>query len=95
MWNGVAGEGRRGFYGNVKDDYRLIGRDVSTVTAGGAGKNVAAAVPSVPVTGSVGVSLSDAGEKRKGLVMLDKVKIAGVDGLGDQALVPSADELWG
>jgi hypothetical protein len=95
MWNGAAGEGRRGFYGNVRDDYRLIGKDVSTITAGGAGKNVAAAAPNVPVTGSVGVKLGDAGEKRKGLVMLDNVKIAGVDGVGDQALVPSAEELWG
>lgn len=128
MWNGVAGEGRKGFYGNVRDDYRMIGKDVArpgsrsdnggNAAAGGAGGagggagggggvsfGVVMGGTIVPVTGSLGSGMGelgfrgDEGLKRKGLVIGDKVKIAGVDGvsvgLGEQALVPSAEELWG
>ena len=31
QWNGLAGEGKTGFYMNVKNDYRLIGKDVDKV----------------------------------------------------------------
>ena len=31
QWNGVAGEGKTGFYTNIKNDYRLIGKDVDKV----------------------------------------------------------------
>ena len=33
QWNGVAGEGRTGFYANVKNDYKLIGKDVDKIEA--------------------------------------------------------------
>lgn len=79
-WNGVAGEGKKGFYRNVMDDYKMIGKDVST--------------PIVTEIQNKPEMLT------KKTVNDGKVKIAGLDAPmaelgGSQALVPSADELWG
>jgi hypothetical protein len=95
LWHGVAGEGRKGFYANVVDDYRMIGKDVTTATQSEERererererrKSLVRPEVTFQKIGSIGAE--------------NKVKIAGVDPLGvgigtGQALVPSAEELWG
>ena len=86
MWNGVAGEGKKGFYANVADDYRLIGKDVTTTNK--AEDERKTTIPKPDVT-QKRIGTSD-GEGR--------VKIAGVDPIavsGGQHMVPSSEELWG
>ena len=83
---GVAGEGKKGFYANVVDDYRLIGKDVSTANHLEDKRKTMIVKPEVTLKkiGTVG------GDER--------VKIAGVDpdaAGGGQHMVPSSEELWG
>lgn len=86
VWNGAAGEGKKGFYANVVDDYRLIGKDVSTANHLENKRKTMLVKPEVMLKkiGTVG------GDER--------VKIAGVDPDavgGGQRMVPSSEELWG
>jgi hypothetical protein len=89
LWNGVAGEGRKGFYANVVDDYRMIGRDVSTTNDIDNKRKTMMPKPALEVTVKKIESVGSEG----------RVKIAGLDpGVmqsGGQLLVPSSDELWG
>ena len=92
MWNGVAGEGRKGFYANVVDDYRMIGRDVSVLHDAEIKRKTMLLekpkpTPVVPVLKKIGTSGGDG-----------RVKIAGLDPevvVGGQQLVPTSEELWG
>ena len=87
VWNGAAAEGKKGFYANVVDDYRLIGKDVSTANHLENKRKTMLVKPEVTwkKIGTVG------GDER--------VKIAGVGpdavGCGGQHMVPSSQELWG
>ncbi len=86
VWSGAAGEGKKGFYANVIDDYRLIGKDVSTA------KNVEYKRKTILVKPEVTYKRIETigGDER--------VKIAGIDpdaAIGGQHLVPSSEELWG
>ena len=86
MWNGFAGEGRKGFYANVADDYRLLRKDVDTANS--------TDVKRASMSGRSDTSLTRALSP----VENTGVRIAGLDPMvmtGGQQLVPSSVELWG
>jgi hypothetical protein len=93
LWNGLAGEGRKGFYANVVDDYRMIGKDVNAASDEFASRSK---FMKPPLTPGPEVTLKKTGVDTRE----DRVKIAGVDpavvaeGPG-HTLVPSCEELWG
>jgi hypothetical protein len=93
LWNGVAGEGRKGFYANVVDDYRMIGKDVTSThdDVGSRSKLMRLSpTPGPEVTlKKIGVV---SGEGRVKIAGVDPAMVA--DGPG-HTLVPSCEELWG